>query len=151
MHIKDILKFLPHRYPFVLIDRIESYVLGESLTAIKNVTINEPFFEGHFPDQPVMPGVLILEALAQASVVLSHLTDNKEADGSLLHYLAGIDHARFRHKVEPGDRLTLLVTLIKSRGELWKIHGEASINTQPVCIADLMCMKKKVDPTWQKH
>ena len=145
MNIQEILKFLPHRYPFVLIDRIESYELGKSLLAIKNVTINEPFFEGHFPTKPVMPGVLILEALAQASVVLSHLTDNEEANGALLHYLAGVDSARFKRQVIPGDQLRLAVIVIKSRRELWKIHGEAHVGEQLVCTADLMCMKKKAD------
>lgn len=145
MNIQEILKYLPHRYPFILIDKVERFTPGESLEAVKNVTINEPFFMGHFPGNPVMPGVLILEALAQASVVLSHVTDQKEADGSVLHYFAGIDNARFKQIVEPGDQLRLSVEVLKSKRDLFKIHGEAHVGEQLACSADLMCVKKGVD------
>lgn len=145
MNIEQILKYLPHRYPFLLIDRVVNYVPGESLEALKNVTMNEPYFTGHFPGKPVMPGVLILEALAQASVVLSHVTDQEEADGSVLHYFAGIDNARFKQIVEPGDQLKLIVNVEKAKRDLFKIHGEAYVGEQLACSADLMCVKKGVD------
>lgn len=145
MNIEKILKYLPHRYPFLLIDRVVQYTPGQNLEAIKNVTMNEPYFTGHFPSKPVMPGVLILEALAQASVVLSHVTDQQEADGSVLHYFAGIDNARFKQIVEPGDQLKLIVDVQKSKRDLFKIRGEAFVGEQLACSADLMCVKKGVD------
>lgn len=114
MDIKEILKFLPHRYPFLLIDRVLDFTPGETLHAIKNVTINEPFFQGHFPVQPVMPGVLILEAMAQATGLLAFKTMSDAPSNDALYYFAGIDKARFKRVVEPGDQIHFEVKMIKS-------------------------------------
>ena len=142
--INNILKYLPHRYPFLLIDRVVDYTIGEHLTAIKNVTINEPFFTGHFPGNPVMPGVLMLEALAQASVVLANIEaihDNREPK---LHLFAGIDGARFKRVVTPGDQLTLSVTVNKFRKGIWKMDAEASVDGELACSATLISAEKEM-------
>ena len=114
LDIHEVLKHLPHRYPFLLIDRVVSYESGKSLVALKNVTVNEPFFQGHFPNRPVMPGVLIIEALAQATAILSFVTTETLPDENSVYYFAGIDKARFRRPVEPGDQLSLEVELLRS-------------------------------------
>ena len=144
LEINEVLNYLPHRYPFLLIDRVTDYQSGEWLTGVKNVSINEPFFQGHFPNRPVMPGVLMLESLAQASVVLAHLTANETADASKpLHYFAGIDKARFKRIVKPGDQLDLKVSFIQARHGLWKMHGEARVDGQIACSADLMSVTEE--------
>jgi 3-hydroxyacyl-[acyl-carrier-protein] dehydratase len=145
MDINEILQYLPHRPPFLLIDRVIDIDLGKTLTAIKNVTINEPFFAGHFPQRPVMPGVLILEALAQATCVLAYKSSKTlpEEDGSL-HLFAGIDNARFKRVVEPGDQLILKVQLVKYKQGIWKFSGSAYVNEELVCSADMISAKKKV-------
>lgn len=144
MDIQEILKYLPHRYPFLLIDRVIECNEGKSLTAIKNVSFNEPFFTGHFPQQPVMPGVLILEALAQAGGILAYKT-TKQAGDDRLHLLAGIDNARFRQMVCPGDQLRLDVEFIKAKQDIWKLSGIASVEGKVVCTADIMSAQRKVN------
>jgi len=121
MDISKILEYLPHRYPFLLIDRVLSCEPGKRLSALKNVTINEPFFQGHFPHHPVMPGVLIIEAMAQACAVLTFHTEQHRADERLIYYFAGIDNARFRKPVMPGDTLRLEITVEK----LGRVSGRA--------------------------
>lgn len=135
--IGDILKILPHRYPFVLVDRILALTPGESITALKNVTINEPFFQGHFPTEPVMPGVLIMEGMAQAGALLAYLTD-QEKIGNNLVYFAGMDGVRFRRKVVPGDQLIFDLVVIKRKGKIFKIGGKAMVDGQVAAEAELM-------------
>lgn len=139
LDIHAILEQLPHRYPFLLIDRVTSVVAGESVKAIKNVTINEPFFTGHFPQRPVMPGVLIIEALAQATGILAFITAGQKPDDNMLYYFAGIDNARFKKPVEPGDQIILEATLIKQKRNIWKFKGTATVDGEVVASADLMC------------
>ncbi|OQW90505.1 MAG: 3-hydroxyacyl-[acyl-carrier-protein] dehydratase FabZ [Beggiatoa sp. IS2] len=142
MDIHQILQHLPQRYPFLLIDRVLDYKLGESLTAVKNVSINEPFFQGHFPNRPVMPGVLILEAMAQATGVLAFKTSAAQPDSQSLYYLVGIDNARFKHPVEPGDQLLINVKLLRTVRGVWKYAATASVNEQFIASAEIMCVKK---------
>lgn len=142
MDIHEILKLLPHRYPILLLDRVIEIKMGESLTAIKNVTINESFFMGHFPNRPVMPGVLILEAMAQAGAVLAYKsTGTTHADGTL-YYFAGIDNARFRRVVEPGDQLRLVVKVLRSKKDIWKLEGSAFVEDELACSAEFLSARK---------
>jgi 3-hydroxyacyl-[acyl-carrier-protein] dehydratase len=143
MDIQEILKWLPHRYPFLLIDRVVEFTLGKSLVAIKNVSFNEPFFVGHFPNQPVMPGVLILEALAQATCVLANKSFD-DGPNSKLYLFAGIDNARFKQMVKPGDQLKLEVELVKSKQGIFKFKGVASVDGQLACTADMISAKKDI-------
>jgi 3-hydroxyacyl-[acyl-carrier-protein] dehydratase len=145
IEIKELLTFLPHRYPFLLIDRVEDYKVLDFLTARKCVTVNEPFFNGHFPGNPVMPGVLILEALAQASVILSNLSVETPPGRQYLHFFAGIDNAKFKQIVQPGDTLRLHVTLQGRKRSFWRMHGEAFVEDKLVCSADLMSAGKEVE------
>lgn len=143
MDIHEILKYLPHRYPFLFIDRVIELEVGKSLVAIKNVTANEPYFAGHFPNKPIMPGVLILEALAQAATVLAYKsTDTQAADG-IIYYFAGIDNARFRRVVEPGDQLRLEVKLIRCKRDIWKLEGAAYVGDEVACTAELMSAARR--------
>ena len=135
--IQKIMSYLPHRYPFLLVDRILQLVPGEHVVALKNVTINEPFFQGHFPGVPIMPGVLILEALAQAGGVLAYVSSVEGIEGSLV-YFTGIDKARFRKPVKPGDQLILEARLIKVRSKIVRLSGVAKVNDEKVAEADLM-------------
>lgn len=144
LDIYEILQHLPHRYPFLLIDRVLEYKVGEKLVGIKNVTYNEPYFQGHFPHRPVMPGVLILEALAQATGVLAFRTSNKRPDEGSLYYFVGIDEARFKQPVEPGDQLILEVDVIKTKRGVWKFNGVAKVDDKVVCSAILMCAERDV-------
>jgi 3-hydroxyacyl-[acyl-carrier-protein] dehydratase len=142
LDIYEILQHLPHRYPFLLIDKVIQCKLGESLTGVKNVSFNEPYFIGHFPNKPVMPGVLILEALAQATGILAFRTSNSRPTDESLYYLVGIDEARFKHPVKPGDQLILKVDVIKSKRGVWKFNGVASVDGNVVATAGLMCAER---------
>lgn len=136
--IHKIMEYLPHRYPFLLVDRVTDCVPGESLTALKNVSFNEPFFQGHFPHQPIMPGVLIMEALAQATGLLSFCT-MKEEQRNKIYMLVGLDKARFRGQVVPGDQLILNVTLTRNMRGIWMYKGLATVDGEVVAEAELMC------------
>ncbi|MEQ1662211.1 MAG: 3-hydroxyacyl-ACP dehydratase FabZ [Thiobacillus sp.] len=138
MDIAEVMQYLPHRYPFLLIDRVTELELGKSITAIKNVTINEPFFPGHFPGTPVMPGVLILEAMAQAAALLSFKTKQYAPEDIGIVYFAGIDSARFKKPVTPGDQLTLKVEIVREMRGIWKYTGRAEVDGALVAEAELM-------------
>ncbi|MGE3482277.1 MAG: 3-hydroxyacyl-ACP dehydratase FabZ [Gammaproteobacteria bacterium] len=143
MDIHGILRHLPHRYPFLLIDRVIDYAPGEFLTAIKNVTFNEPYFTGHFPVQPVMPGVLLLEAMAQATGILAfRTTDSQPTDGSL-YLLVGIDKARFKRPVEPGDQVRIEVKFARNVRNIWFFSAEAWVDGELAASADIMCASKE--------
>ncbi len=142
MDIHEILTYLPHRYPFLLIDRVISMVPGESIVALKNVSMNEDFFNGHFPNRPVMPGVLILEAMAQAGGVLAYKSTNTTPEDGSLYYFAAIDNARFRRVVEPGDQLRLEVKVVKFKRDIWKLAGEAYVDDELACSAEFLCVRK---------
>lgn len=145
MDIHAVLDHLPHRYPFLLIDRVLECKLGESLVALKNVSYNEPYFSGHFPVRPVMPGVLILEAMAQATGILAfRSTASRPSDGSL-YYFVGIDEARFKQPVEPGDQLILKVKLIRNVRNIWKFSAEALVDDAVVASAVIMCASKELE------
>jgi 3-hydroxyacyl-[acyl-carrier-protein] dehydratase len=143
LEIQEIMALLPHRYPFLMIDRVLDYTPGESLTAIKNVTINEPIFTGHFPNMPIFPGVLILEALAQATGILGFKTVTERSENEL-YLFAAIDEARFKKPVVPGDQMVLEVKFLKERRNLWKFYGEAKVDGQVVCCAELMCARREL-------
>ena len=144
LDVYEVLKHLPHRFPFLLVDRVTAFESGKSLTAIKNVTINEPFFPGHFPKHPVMPGVLILEALAQATALLSFMTTETLPDDNSVYYFAGIDNARFRKPVEPGDQLMLEVELVRQRRNLWWFKGRAMVDGEVAAEADMSAVKADI-------
>ncbi|TRY31550.1 3-hydroxyacyl-ACP dehydratase FabZ [Aliiglaciecola sp. M165] len=141
IEIEEILELLPHRYPFLLLDRVTDYTLGESIKAFKNITFNEPCFTGHFPGKPIFPGVLILEAMAQAAGVLGFKTAGNSDE---LYLYAGIDSARFKHPVVPGDRLDFDVKLIKEKRGIWKFQGVASVDGKECCSASFMCAMRKM-------
>ncbi|WP_091531850.1 3-hydroxyacyl-ACP dehydratase FabZ [Fontimonas thermophila] len=141
--INEILELLPHRYPFLLIDRVLSVEQdGNVLTAIKNVTYNEPYFPGHFPGLPTMPGVLILEAMAQACGVLAIRKSGVRKDSGFILYFAGIDECRFKRPVVPGDQLKFRVELDKHKRDLWKFKAQATVDGELACSADMMCVLK---------
>ncbi len=144
LDIHEIMKHLPHRYPFLLVDKVTDYQEGEYLNAIKNVSVNEPCFTGHFPHRPVMPGVLILEALAQATGILAFKTLKELPDDNSLYYFVGIDKARFKKPVVPGDQLELKVQLIKRKRLMWKYDAQALVDGKVVCSAELMCSKQDI-------
>lgn len=145
MDIHEILEHLPHRYPFVLVDRVLSLELGKEIVAVKNVSVNEPYFPGHFPYHPVMPGVLIVEAMAQAAAILSFKTmDTKPSDDSV-YYFAGIDSARFKKPVSPGDQLILKVKIDRILRGIWKYSGQALVDDVVVAEAEMMCILKAID------
>ena len=144
LDIYEVMQHLPHRYPFLLIDRVLECKEGESLRAIKNVTYNEPYFQGHFPHRPVMPGVLILEALAQATGILAFRTTHSRPTEQSLYYFVGIDKARFKRPEEPGDQLLLEVDFIKNKRGIWLFTGKASVEGQVVASAELMCAERDV-------
>ena len=142
--IHEILKRLPHRYPFLLVDRVIEIERGKSLRALKNVTMNEPFFIGHFPHRPVMPGVMILEALAQAAAILAFDKIDVRPDDKTVFYFAGIDRARFKRPVEPGDQLMLHVTLDRIKSGIVKFTTDARVGDSVVAEAELMCTMRTV-------
>ncbi|MFK5984155.1 MAG: 3-hydroxyacyl-ACP dehydratase FabZ [Pseudomonadota bacterium] len=142
MDIQEILEHLPHRYPFLLVDKVTHLELGKSLTAIKNVSFNEPQFTGHFPQKPIFPGVLIIEALAQATGILVYRSNQSKPSNEKLFYLVGIDSARFKKTVLPGDQLLLQIEVIRSKRGVWKFNSTASVDGQMVASAELMCAER---------
>ena len=144
MDIHQILEHLPHRYPFLLVDRVVEVEAGKSIHAYKNVTINEPFFQGHFPHHPVMPGVLIMEALAQAAGILSFKTMGEKPSDDSVFYFVGIDDARFKKPVMPGDQLHLHVSIERQMRGIWKYKAEARVDGEIVAEANLMCAKRDI-------
>ncbi|MFW9612038.1 MAG: 3-hydroxyacyl-ACP dehydratase FabZ [Fluviibacter sp.] len=147
LNIHQIRKILPHRYPFLLVDRVQEIDYGKSIHAIKNVTVNEPCFTGHFPEYPVMPGVLIMEAMAQAAAILTFASASEEetlqaADD--LYLFAGIDNARFKRPVMPGDRLDLFAEMVANKRGIYKYKAVAKVDGQVVAEADLMCAHRKM-------
>jgi 3-hydroxyacyl-[acyl-carrier-protein] dehydratase len=139
MDIHQILQYLPHRYPILLVDRVLDVVPGESITALKNVSVNEPFFPGHYPHHPVMPGVLILEAMAQTAAILAFKTMGNKPDDSQVYYFVGIDNARFKRPVGPGDQLIVEVSLQANKRGIWKFSATAKVDGQLATEADLIC------------
>jgi len=142
MYIEEIKSLLPHRYPFLLVDRVLEVIPGESLTAIKNITVNEPQFPGHFPQRPIMPGVLMVEAMAQAAGILAFKTDNIVPGKDSTYYLAGVDKTRFKRPVVPGDQLRMEIKLLKSRRGIWVFEGKAYVEDQLAVSTELMCTVK---------
>lgn len=142
MDINEIFTYLPHRYPFLLVDRVLTCTVGESITGMKNVTINEPFFQGHFPGHPVMPGLLIVEAMAQLAGILAFRTHDKTPQDGSIYYLAGTDKARFKRPVVPGDQLVMSASILTSRARLMKFDCKAEVDGQLACAAELMCVEK---------
>ncbi len=145
MDIHQILQYLPHRYPFLLVDRVLDVVPGERITALKNVSINEPFFPGHYPHHPVMPGVLIIEALAQTAAILSFKTMGDKPDDQSVYYFVGIDNARFKRPVSPGDQLIFEVSISANKRGIWKFAAVAKVDGQVAAEADLMCTVRPLE------
>jgi 3-hydroxyacyl-[acyl-carrier-protein] dehydratase len=143
LDIHQVLKHLPHRYPFLLIDKVLSYTPGQSLIALKNVSYNEPFFPGHFPQRPVMPGVLIVEAMAQATGLLAYAGRPAQTADRGLYYLVGIDDARFKQPVQPGDQLIIEVALERNVREVWKFNGTARVDGKLAASATILCARGK--------
>ena len=142
--IHQVMKVLPHRYPFLLIDRVVEFEPDKRIVALKNVTINEPFFVGHFPHRPVMPGVMMLEALAQAAALLSFLSMGQQPDEDSVVYFLGIDGARFKRVVEPGDQLRLEASLERAKAGIYKYRTRATVDGETAVEAELMCTMRKV-------
>ncbi len=145
MDVNEIREYLPHRYPFLLVDRVIEMEIGQSIRAYKNVSINEPFFNGHFPDIPVMPGVLIVEAMAQAAGVLGFKTMNKKPSDGSIYYFVGADDLRFKRPVVPGDRLDLAATILSEKRGIWKFGCSAHVGDQLVCSGTILCADRKRD------
>lgn len=145
MDIHEILEHLPHRYPFVLVDRVLSLELGKEIYAIKNVSVNEPYFPGHFPYHPVMPGVLIVEAMAQAAALLSFKTMGTKPTNDSVYYFAGIDSARFKKPVSPGDQILLHVKIDRILKGIWKYTAVAKVDDEVVAEASMMCILKAIE------
>lgn len=144
MDINQIREFLPHRYPFLLVDRVIKVDPGVSIEAVKNVSINEPFFNGHFPREPIMPGVLIVEALAQAAGILGFVTENRRPDDGYMYLLVGVDKARFKRQVVPGDQLVLKASYIAVKRNILKFSGEARVDGQLVASAEFLVAEKRL-------
>lgn len=144
MDIHEVLKHLPHRYPFLLIDRVIECIPKESLMALKNVSFNEPYFIGHFPQRPVMPGVLILEAMAQATGILAFRSSETKPSDNSLYYFVGIDNGRFKQPVEPGDQLILEVEFTRNVRNIWKFNAQARVDDSVVASAEIMCASKEI-------
>lgn len=143
LDIQQIMQYLPHRYPFLLIDRVLNYEVGKTLHAIKNVTINEHFFQGHFPVKPVFPGVMILESMAQATGVLGYLSYTDKPGANTIYYFATIDNVRFKRPVVPGDTLHLNVEFLRERQGMAKFNAVASVDGQVACTAEIMCARRE--------
>ena len=146
MDIHKVLELLPHRYPFLLVDKVLECTANESLVAVKNVSYNEPFFSGHFPTRPVMPGVLILEAMAQATGLLAFYSLQQKPENRVMYYLVGVDKARFKRPVEPGDQLRLEVQLQRRIRDIYRFSGVATVSGEVVSTAEFMTTKMEVDP-----
>jgi 3-hydroxyacyl-[acyl-carrier-protein] dehydratase len=145
MDLLSIQRILPHRYPFLLVDRVISLEAGKTIRTLKNVTMNEPFFTGHFPNRPVMPGVLMIEAMAQSAAILAFATVGIEKlDENSVFYFAGIDGARFKRPVEPGDQLVMDIFNDRSKAGIYKFRAEARVDGDLACEAELMCTMRKV-------
>lgn len=144
MDIHQILKLLPHRYPILLVDRVLELEKGKRIRALKNVTINEPFFTGHFPHRPVMPGVLMLEAMAQSAALLCFDMLGTAPDDKTVYYFAGIDGARFKRPVEPGDQLVMDVSLERAKAGIYKFKGTTRVGDEVACEAELMCTMRSI-------
>ncbi|MCB1713974.1 MAG: 3-hydroxyacyl-ACP dehydratase FabZ [Candidatus Competibacteraceae bacterium] len=144
LDIGQVLQYLPHRYPFLLVDRVLDYVPDESLLGLKNITYNEPFFTGHFPQRPIMPGVLIIEALAQATGILAFVSGEDKTDGEMF-YLVGVDNARFKQPVEPGDQLLLDVQIRRIKRGIGMFTGVARVDDKIVASAELMCARRGIN------
>jgi len=142
MNINEVKNFLPHRYPFLLIDRVISLEVGKNLTAIKNVTFNEPHFNGHFPEQPIMPGVLIIEALAQATGILAFKSEVGKPQTGQIYMLVGVDKVRFKRIVEPGDQLEIYAEIVTVKRGIWKFNCKATVEGQLVTSAEIICTQK---------
>lgn len=145
LDINQIKQYLPHRYPLLLVDRVLDWESGKSITAIKNVTVNEEFFNGHFPGKPVMPGVLMVEAMAQTAAILSFLTMGQKPDENTIVYFLGIDGVRFKRPVEPGDQLKMEVEITRVARGIWKYKAKATVDGQLAVEADLMCTMRTVN------
>lgn len=143
MNVNEIKRFLSHRYPFLLVDRVLELEPGKSIRALKNVSVNEPFFNGHFPEKPVMPGVLIIEALAQATGLLGFRTMDENPSDDILYMLVAVDKARFKRQVEPGDQLILEAEIIRRKGIMWVFNTKATVNGKLAASAELMCAAKE--------
>ncbi|SBS34983.1 3-hydroxyacyl-[acyl-carrier-protein] dehydratase FabZ [Marinomonas aquimarina] len=144
MDVNEIRRYLPHRYPFLLVDRVVELTPGESVVAYKNVTVNEPFFNGHFPDHPVMPGVLIIEAMAQAAGILGFKTMDKTPQDGSIYYFVGADNTRFKRPVVPGDRLQLEAKILTERRGIWKFEVKATVEGELVCSSTILCADRKL-------
>jgi 3-hydroxyacyl-[acyl-carrier-protein] dehydratase len=144
MDVKEIFKYLPHRYPFLLVDRVTDFELGVSLKGFKNVTFNEPQFTGHFPENPIMPGVLIVEAMAQCTGILAFKSQDKILDGSTMYYLASIDNCRFRKPAVPGDRLDFEVTTSGHKRGIWKFACVTKVDGKVIASCDMMCAEREI-------
>ena len=144
MDVNEIRKYLPHRYPFLLVDRVVELVPGASIVAYKNVTVNEPFFNGHFPDHPVMPGVLVVEAMAQAAGILGFKTMDKTPEDGSIYYFVGADNLRFKRPVVPGDRLQLEAKVLSEKRGIWKFEVKATVDGDTVSAATILCADRKV-------
>jgi 3-hydroxyacyl-[acyl-carrier-protein] dehydratase len=145
MDIQEILKYLPQRYPILMIDKVIDLVERQSITAIKNVTINEPYFLGHFPGKPIMPGVLILEAMAQATGILALYSNKERNKEGFLYLFAGVDKARFKRPVVPGDQLYIEAEVLRVKGDIWKCKVTAKVENELVCEAELMGAGRKTE------
>ena len=146
LEIDEILEYLPHRYPFLLVDRVDELVVGDYIRGRKQVSVNEPYFQGHFPNHPIMPGVLLVEALAQICGILAFKTrENKPADG-YVHYLAGVDNVRFKRPVRPGDTVDLSGRIDTVRRQLMKFSVEAKVDDETACVAELLCVERLITP-----
>lgn len=139
MHIEGVKAILAHRYPFLFVDKVIEIIPGKSLTAIKNITVNEPQFQGHFPHQPIMPGVLMVEMIAQASGILAYETMDTKPDGNMAYYLTGINKTRFKKQVVPGDQLRMAVKLLKHRHSTWVFEGQVYVEEQLAVSTEIMC------------
>lgn len=144
LDVKEIFEYLPHRYPFLLVDRVTEFEAGDSLKGYKNVTYNEPQFTGHFPDNPIMPGVMIIEAMAQCTGILAFKTQEVKPDGTSMYYLAAVDNCRFRKPAVPGDRLDFEVKTVNNKKGIWKFECKTFVDGKVIASCDMLCAERKV-------